>query len=317
MGEAPAKNQTNGDHIGMDNWRMTLPVAEIQRFCMHDGPGVRTVVFFKGCPLKCAWCHNPEMGKMEQEILFYPQKCIFCGACVSACPTGAQAMAPERRLDRDRCRACGLCAEVCCTNALVPVAREMTVEDIVSSVMKDKAFYGEAGGVTLSGGEALIHGEKTIALLTACKAAGLDTAVETCGYFDGEMIPELIPLVDLFLWDVKDTDDDRHKAYTGVSNRRILENLRQVDRLGGRTRLRCILVNGINTNEAHYASLAEIAVGLTHCEGVEFLPYHAYGGSKMIPLGLEDNGRVEWIPDWEAVEVAKNHLKTRGVRVIG
>lgn len=296
---------------------MTLPVAEIQRFCMHDGPGVRTVVFFKGCPLRCAWCHNPEMQKAEQEMLFYPQKCIFCGACVSACPTGAQIIHPERRFERDRCVACGLCAEVCCTNALVKVARDMTGEEILAAVMKDKAFYGEAGGVTLSGGEALTHGEGIVSLLTACKEAGLGTAVETCGYFDGELIPHLIPVVDLFLWDVKDTDDDRHKAYTGVSNRRILENLRRVDALGGRTRLRCILVNGVNTDEAHYAALAELAMGLIHCEGIEFLPYHAYGGSKMVPLGLADNGRVDWIPDAETLEAAKAYVAERGVRVIG
>ena len=149
----------------MDDQRMTLPVAEIQRFCMHDGPGVRTVVFFKGCPLRCAWCHNPEMQKAGQEILFYPQKCIFCGACVSACPTGAQIIHPERRFERDKCVACGLCAEVCCTNALAPAARDMTVEEILFAVMKDKAFYGEAGGVTLSGGEPLLHGEGSIRLL--------------------------------------------------------------------------------------------------------------------------------------------------------
>lgn len=294
-----------------------LPVAEIQRFCMHDGPGVRTVVFFKGCPLRCAWCHNPEMQRVGQEMLFYPQKCIYCGACVSACPAEAQILQPERRLERDRCRACGLCAEVCCTNALVPVAREMTAEEIVAAVRKDKAFYGEAGGVTLSGGEALIHGDEVLSLLTACKEAGLNTAVETCGYFDRDLIPHLIPVVDLFLWDVKDTDDERHKAYTGVSNRRILANLRQVDALGGKTRLRCILVNGINTNEAHYAALAEIWMGLNHCEGVEFLPYHAYAGSKMVSLGLEDNGRVDWIPDGETVAAAKAYLVARGVKVIG
>ncbi len=301
----------------MGDRNVTLPVAEIQRFCMHDGPGVRTVVFFKGCPLTCAWCHNPEMQKAGQEMLFYPQKCIFCGACVSACPTGAQIIHPERRFERDTCVACGRCAQVCCTDALVPVARDMTVEEILFAVMKDKAFYGEAGGVTLSGGEPMLHGEGSIRLLAACKGAGLTTALETCGYFDGGLIPELVPVVDLFLFDVKDTDEERHKAYTGVSNRRILENLRRVDALGGKTRLRCILVNGVNTDEGHYAALAELALGLTHCEGVEFLPYHAYAGSKMIALGLDDNGRKEWIPDRETVEAAKAYLAAREVRVIG
>ena len=146
---------------------------------------------------------------------------------------------------------------------------------------------------------------------------GSDAAVETCGEFPYAFVPLLAKVTDLFLWDVKDTDDDRHKAYTGVSNQRILENLRRVDALGGRTRLRCILVNGVNTDEAHYAALAELAMGLSHCEGIEFLPYHAYGGSKMISLGLADNGRVDWIPDSETVGAAKAYVAERGVRVIG
>ena len=294
--------------------RVTLPVAEIQRFCMHDGPGVRTVVFLKGCPLTCAWCHNPEMQRAGREILFHPQSCIYCGACVSACPSGAQAVYPARRFDRDLCKACGACAEVCCTDALVPASRERTVEEILETVLKDRAFYGEWGGVTLSGGEPLLHGAGALALLRACKAAGVTTAVETCGYFDGSMIPELVSAVDLFLYDVKDTDDGRHRTYTGVSNRRILDNLRRVDALGGRTRLRCILVAGVNTDGAHYAALTELAAGLSHCEGVEFLPYHAYAGSKMIPLGLPDNGRVEWIPSAETVQEAVAYLSARGVR---
>lgn len=297
-----------------DHSDIRLPVAEIQRFCMHDGPGVRTVVFLKGCPLTCAWCHNPEMQRVERQILFYPQSCIYCGACVSACPSGAQTMDPERHFDRDKCRACGSCAKVCCTNALVPDSQDRTVGEILSTVLRDQSFYGTEGGVTLSGGEPMLHGQRTIALLKACKEAGLTTAVETCGYFDESLIPDLVPVVDLFLWDVKDTDDDRHRAYTGVSNRRILDNLRRVDTLGGRTRLRCILVAGVNTDERHYAALAELASGLSHSEGIELIPYHAYAGSKMIPLGLPDNGRTEWIPDGETVSRAVRFLRERGAR---
>ena len=298
----------------MEDSSAAFPVAEIQRFCMHDGPGVRTVVFFKGCPLRCAWCHNPEMGREGQDMLFYPGRCISCGACVSACPAGAQSVYPQRRFERDLCKACGLCAQVCCTDALVPVARVMTAGEILSAAMKDKAFYGEAGGITLSGGEALLQGERLLPLLSSCKEAGLNTVVETCGYFDGELIPALIPLVDLFLFDVKDTDRERHKAYTGVSNEGILDNLRRLDALGGKTRLRCILVAGVNTEEAHYAALAELCAGLSHCQGVEFIPYHAYGGSKMVLLGYPDNGRVEWIPTADAVREAVTYLRERGVK---
>jgi pyruvate formate lyase activating enzyme len=294
-----------------------LPVTELQRFCMHDGPGVRTVVFFKGCPLRCAWCHNPETQRATPEMLFYESKCIYCGACVSACPTGAHSIHPERIFDRDKCAACGYCATVCCTDAITPAARDMTVEEILGTVLRDKSFYGDNGGITVSGGEPMTHPEGVIALLTACKEAGITTCVETCGEFSPAHLPALCRVTDLFLWDVKDTDPTRHKAYTGVDNTRILQNLKEADCLGAKTRLRCILVNGVNTVESHYGALAELYASLTHCEGIECIPYHAYGGSKMIPLGMLDNGRVEWIPHNGTVEGAKEFLRMRGITVIG
>ena len=301
----------------IDPSSLRLPVTEIQRFCMHDGPGVRTVVFCKGCPLRCAWCHNPETRKATPEMLFYPAKCIYCGTCVSACPTGAQIIHPERVFDRDKCVACGRCAAVCCTDAIVPAAKDMTVDEVLATVLRDRAFYGDLGGITLSGGEPMVHPEEAIALLTACKEAGISTCVETCGEFSPVHLPALCGVTDLLLWDVKDTDPVRHKAYTGADNIRILQNLKEADRLGAKTRLRCILVHGVNTVESHYDGLAELYRELSHCEGIEFLPYHAYGGSKMIPLGMADNGRVEWIPDGETVAAAKAHLARRGIPVIG
>ena len=286
------------------NMDKQIRIAEIQRFCMHDGPGVRTVVFFKGCPLRCAWCHNPETQKTSGELLFYQTKCIGCGACAD-CKAGAQRFGADRSIDRFRCIACGACTDVCPTGALTLCGALYSVAQLAQIVARDRAFYGTGGGVTLSGGEPLMQDAGAIALLEACRADGISTAVETCGCADAKVLAEATPLVDLFLWDVKDTDPARHRQYTGVSCEPILENLRTVDRLGGKTRLRCILVNGVNTNEAHYRAVAELAGSLAHCEGVEWIPYHAYGGSKSSLLGLTNSGRLEWIPTEQQLLAAK------------
>ena len=158
--------------------------------------------------------------------------------------------------------------------------------------------------------------EASVELLRACKAIGISTAVETCGYVDEETLGDAIPFADLFLWDIKDTDDERHLQYTGVSHQKILKNLAFADENGAKIRIRCILVNGINTNEAHYTRIAEIASSLSGCEGVELLPYHAYGGTKNVFLGGEDSGKVEWVPTSEQVEEAKRILKNAGISVI-
>ncbi len=294
---------------------MKLKVAEIQHFCMHDGPGVRTTVFFKGCPLRCAWCHNPETQNRAAELLFYPSKCIGCKSCEISCPQGAHTVDEKHLIDRKKCRSCFACTQNCPTNALELCGREMSLGEILSVTEKDRAFYGSTGGITLSGGEPFMQGVATVALLRAFKERELSTVVETCGYADADILRAAVPYVDLFLWDVKDTDDERHKHYTGVSNRRILKNLRLVDGAGAKTRLRCILVNGINTNETHYKKIAKLARELKHCEGVEFIPYHAYGGAKATHLGNADNGRREWIPTPLQIEEAKRILTLHGAPV--
>ena len=295
----------------------TLNVTEIQRFCMHDGPGVRTTVFLKGCPLHCAWCHNPETQAFKPELLFYPNKCIGCAACEAVCPSGVHTVSVGEKhlIDRAKCVACGECVKACPTTALELCGTSYTVGEILSAVKKDLAFYGENGGVTLSGGEPLAQGEAALELLKACKESGLSTAVETCGYVASALLQKAVPYVDLFLWDVKDTDSARHKQYTGVGNERIFENLSLINERNANIRLRCILVNGINTDERHYAAIAELAGRIHRLDGVELLPYHAYAGTKAVFLGGKDNGRTDWIPEKEQIEAAKAMLRQRGVFV--
>ena len=297
------------------NTEVMIKVTEIQRFCMHDGPGLRTTVFLKGCPLRCAWCHNPETQRRESELLLHAKRCIGCGSCAEVCSVGAHTMGTEHVIDREKCVRCGRCALACPSAAIETCGQELSVEQILERVERDRAFYGGQGGVTLSGGEPFAQGRAVLELLRACRERGLSTAVESCGYADPDVLRAAVPLVDLFLFDLKDTDDERHRRYTGVSNRPILEHLRCIDQAGGRIRLRCILVNGVNTDEAHYRALADVACGLTNLEGVELMAYHAYGGSKATLLGQADNGRREWIPTEEQMARARAVIQERGVRV--
>ena len=289
-------------------------IASIQRFCMHDGDGVRTTVFLKGCPLSCAWCHNPETQSFQPELLFHAAKCIGCGAC-GVCPRGVHGFAAGHTLDRGLCTRCGVCGVACPTEALELCGKEYTAEALLDIVLRDKDFYGTAGGVTLSGGEPLLSEEASL-FLKLCREHGLNTAVETCGMVSERLLREAIPYTDLFLWDVKDTDELRHQAYTGVSYKPILKNLLLADSLGAKTRLRCILVKGVNTNEGHYKALAELFHRLQHCEGVEFLPYHTYGDSKAVALGQKSKARTDWIPSEDEISYGEALLRQGGVTVI-
>ncbi len=291
-----------------------MKVADIQRFCMHDGPGVRTTVFLKGCPLSCKWCHNPETQSLKNELLYYENKCIGCGEC-TACKQNAHAFSKFHTLEHSLCIACGECAKNCPTGALEIVGKDYSVPELFEIIKRDSAFYCENGGVTLSGGEPFTQAEETLSLLRLCKETGIHTAVETCGYFPVEILKRAIPLTDLFLWDIKDTNSERHKSYTGVSNERIINNLYFADSYGAKTRLRCILVKGVNTNEEHYKNIADIAAQLGNCEGAEFLLYHSFGGAKTEALGKEYVVNDDWIPfEWQVVD-AKNCLLQREIKV--
>jgi pyruvate formate lyase activating enzyme len=216
---------------------------------------------------------------------------------------------------RENCAVCGACAENCPTAALAVSGREMTVSEMIAEVARDSAFYGEDGGVTLSGGELFVQHREAIELLKLCKSQGINTAVETCGYFNADILDKAIPYTDLFLWDIKDTNSERHKRFTGVSNETVLKNLREINETGARIRLRCILVNGVNTDKAHYEKIGDIAKSIRNFDGVEFIPYHAYGGTKATFIGKEDNGNTDWIPDELQTKEAKSFLRCRNITV--
>lgn len=293
-----------------------LLITEIQRFSVGDGDGIRTCIFLKGCPLRCEWCHNPETQNISPELLFYKSKCIECGLCINSCKANVHTIEKSHQINRGKCLSCFECTKSCPTIALEKCGNKMTIEKIISEVEKDRAFFGNNGGVTLSGGEPFMQKHAAVDLLKACKERGITTAVETCGYAAPDVLLSAVPFTDLFLWDIKDTDSDRHKRYTSASNELILKNLHAVSDAGARLRLRCILINGINTEKAHYESIANIALDIKNLEGVEFIPYHAYAGTKATFLGHDDNGKVDWIPSALQIEQAKEILRKKGISVI-
>ena len=268
---------------------MKLEVTDIQRGCTHDGPGLRTTVFLKGCPLHCRWCHNPETQRREKETYYRPDKCIGCFGCVAVCPTHShQALDGLHLYDPAECIRCMACSDACPAGAMEAVSKTMELEDVVNEVLADRVFYRNRGGLTVSGGEPTVQRESLIALLDAVKAEGIHTCLETCGYFPESLAPVLAERVDLFLFDVKDTDDARHLENTGVDPNRILYNLQLLDRSGAETVLRCILIPEVNLLDSHAYALAELYHSLAHCRHAELLPYHPYGLSKSEQLGRED-----------------------------
>lgn len=297
---------------------MLIPVTNIQRFSIHDGPGIRTTVFLKGCPLRCQWCHNPETQELKNQILYFPGKCIGCGQCVDSCPTSAQFWneSGEHGFNVNICTGCLACTAVCPSQAITSAARMMAPEEILEAVSRDAAFYGDDGGLTLSGGEPLLHPESCLELLHGARARGWSTAVETAGLFDGSYIPDLAKVTDWFLWDYKDSNPQRHWKNTGIDPAPILQNLRRLDQLETRIELRCILIKGINMDDSHYEAIARIASSLQHIIGVHIFPYHALGGSKNAQLGYKDNGRRDWIPSDDEMAAAAQTLSCLGVHLI-
>lgn len=262
-------------------------VFHIQRFSLYDGPGVRTVVFLKGCPLRCLWCHNPEGLSTKQQVQFNPTKCIGCLDCASVCPNGCHKQEDEHHIyNRALCTACGQCAGQCCSDALSISGMEMSAEEVMSQVLKDRSVYSESdGGLTLSGGEPFAQPKFAIALLRLAKEHALHTCVETCGYTSADILSEAAKYTDLFLYDYKLTDEDLHRKFCGVSNQKILGNLNLLDELGAEVILRCPIVPGCNDDDSHIQAIGKLAASHRCIKENHLEPYHRLGIDKSVQLG--------------------------------
>lgn len=266
-------------------------VFDIKRFSIHDGPGIRTTVFLKGCPLHCSWCHNPESQGTEPDVMLHPRRCIRCEACIDACPEHAISTAEDGAVltDRNLCVRCGNCTETCYAEARERVGEEYTVAALMAEIERDRDFFEESGGgVTLSGGEPLLQHEFSLAVLRTCKSRGIHTAVDTCGAVSWRVLESIRPYTDLFLYDIKHMDEAAHRQVTGASNRRVLENLQKLSGLGHAIRLRFAVIPGINDSEQNIHATGAFAAALPGRHALSILPYHAAAADKYKKLGQSD-----------------------------
>ena len=278
-------------------------VFHIQRFSLYDGPGVRTVVFLKGCPLHCLWCHNPEGLSPKQQIIYNPSKCIGCMDCVNACPAGCHTQKDGYHIyNRDHCTACGQCATGCCSSALSVSGAKLSPEEVMQQVLKDRSVYSESGGgLTLSGGEPFAQPDFSIALLRLSKAYGIHTCVETSGYTSADILTEAAKYTDVFLYDYKVTDDAAHRQLCGVSNKKILDNLMLLDKLEAEVILRCPIIPGCNDQLSHIQAIGDLAASHPCIRQVHLEPYHRLGIDKSTQLGA--------LPSFEATPPDSNTME--------
>lgn len=287
-------------------------VFNIQRYSLHDGPGIRTIPFLKGCPLACKWCSNPESQKPQPELMFQKSNCVSCGKCLTACKHGALSKENPYFIDRERCVACGACADVCPTNALVIKGKRMTVWQVIQELQKDESIYRRSdGGITISGGESLSQPEFTRELLRACKEKGWHTAMETTGMAPKHVIESVMPFVDLALTDIKAIDPEIHKNATGVDNRIILENVIRISYLT-KTIVRIPVIPNVNDNITAIRDIAEFTKLMNDINVIHLLPYHNYGENKYNLLG-----RIYPMGDTKAIPTDKITLLKQEVEKMG
>ncbi len=296
---------------------LTGIIFNIQRFSVHDGPGIRTTVFLKGCPLRCKWCHNPESLLGQGQVMLRRGRCIRCGDCLALCPQQALSWEEgEVRTDWVRCRQCGACARACVAEAREWVGREMDVAGLMAEIVKDVPYFDESGGgVTFSGGEPLLQHEFLQGMLAACRERGIHAAVDTTGYATPEVLRKISPLGDLFLFDLKLIDDSRHRELTGASNQPILDNLRDLVREGRNIEVRLPLIPGCTDTPENVRRTGEFLGALNPAPGIQILPYHAAGLDKYERLGMKPEMAEGISVSGEEIDRVASELRRFGLKV--
>jgi len=262
-------------------------IFDIKKYAINDGPGIRTTVFFQGCPLSCWWCHNPESQPRKPALMYRANRCVLCGECATVCPQSGIQINGSAETDRSKCDTCGTCAESCYYGAREVSGREVTVEEVLAEIERETPFHDQSGGgVTFSGGEPLIQRSFLMALLRACKERDIHTVVDTSGYTTWEALDSIRGFVDLFFYDLKLMDNERHIRYTGVSNEPILRNLKSLSEHRHPVYVRIPLIPGVNDDGVNLRQSAELLASLPNVTGVELMGYHDIAAAKYEALGM-------------------------------
>jgi len=292
-------------------------IFDIKRYAIHDGPGIRTTVFFKGCPLTCPWCHNPEGIGREPRVIYRKNTCIGCLECIDACPEKALSKGPEGiQTDDTRCQHCGACVDTCPAGARKQAGKTITVGSLMEAIRKDVPFFDTSGGgVTFSGGEPLMQAEFLLALLEACGKEDIHRALDTTGYTDPDTLKCVARGIDLFLFDLKFMNAEKHRHFTGVSNEQILKNLELLANLGSRIIIRVPLIPGINDDGDNINNMATFLAHLPQIKTVHILPYHDFQKSKYEKFSMNYQACDIKSPSPKRVEVIRKHLADTGLSV--